>query len=187
LILSDRDIKRELAQGHLCIEPNPIRINKAHLIQPASIDLQVASDFRILDPDASGVIDPKRKHDYTRPQHCTDAKFTIPADRLVLVSTVQKVVIPPYLVGVVDGKSSLARLGLKVHYTAGYIDPGFRGYITLELESKYPFVIHVGMDICQIRFHALQSECERSYGESGRYQDQEGATPSRYYQGRIAE
>lgn len=166
LILSDRDIVRELNEGSLRIIPI-----KEDAIQPCSVDLELASELKTLD---GKTIDISQDSYHLKPKE------------FVLGSTNEYVEIPNNLCGQVDGRSSIARLGISIHQTGGYIDAGFRGNITLEIfnASEKPFELMLGQPICQLIIHVLSSECLRPYGSSGlgsKYQDSEGTIRSRYH------
>ncbi len=157
VILSDRDIAQRLAEGSLVIEPLDYSIDP---IQPASVDLRL-SDCKL----------------------SNGTRWIFPGE-FMLACTLETVHIPPDLVAQVNGKSSLGRLGLSVHITAGFIDPGFRGQITLELHncSNKTIRLERRMKICQLVLQRLTSPCERPYGHPTRkskYQGQTGITPSR--------
>lgn len=170
MILADRDLKRlhekrVRMDGRGIVEP----WNLAHL-QPASIDLTLNGD--VIRPCRS-----QRSHSYWNDTHSLD-----PGD-FVLASTVETVAIPTHLVGQINGRSSWARKGLIVHTTAGFIDPGFNGQITLELKNvgDEHLVLHEGDRICQLVLILMTSPALRPYGSDGlgsHYQGQRGTTPS---------
>ena len=163
MILSDGDIARELQKGSLRVIP----CNDED-IQPCSIDLHLGKELMTV----SGKRIDIREDSYHLKPH-----------EFVLGATEEYVEIPNYLCGQVDGRSSIARLGVSVHQTGGYIDAGYRGNITLEIynASDKPFELFLGDSICQIIFHVLSSECKRPYGTLGsKYQDSEGVVRSKY-------
>jgi dCTP deaminase len=184
VILSDRSIRQRLARRQLVIEP----YEPSHL-QPASIDVRLDRHFRPF--RATGEpIDPAVDQ-----AHRTDELITLPdgepcvlhPDGFVLASTYERVSLPADLAARVEGKSSLGRLGLVVHTTAGFVDPGFRGYITLELKNLNvdPILLWPGMKIGQLCLFRLDSRAERPYGSraaGSHYQDQTGPTPSRAHE-----
>jgi len=182
-VLSDGTIRKLIHHGRLGIDPLD-----EDAIQPCSVDLRLADSFReftqpSLDQIAP-IIDPMEPTDMTE---VISGGCVLYPGRFVLASTIESVQLPRDLVGQVDGKSSLGRLGLLVHATAGFIDPGFEGQITLELSNVSPFPIRlpVGMRICQVSFTYLDRPAERPYGHPGlnsKYQGQRGATASRYGQ-----
>lgn len=161
MILSDKDIIDELKKGELQIIPLP----GGGRLQPASVDLRLDKGF------------------YFDGRYCKCKGVVIDPDDFILASTMEKVKIPDYLVGIVEGKSSLARKGLAVHVTAGFIDPGFEGNITLEIKNLggEPVRLMKGDCVCQIFFQELRSPCVRPYGHeelNSHYQGQKGVTKS---------
>lgn len=186
MILSDRDLRERLTRGDLRIEP----LGEPEVqVQPASVDLRLAGNFLRL-RDVSGPVDSYApsaelyEEILVRPGEA----FTLgPAD-FVLGSTIERVCVPFDLVGRVEGRSSLGRLAIIVHATAGFIDPGFEGEITLELSNlgRVPVLLHPGMRICQVVFHQMSGPAERPYGplRGSKYQDQAGPTESRMRPGR---
>jgi dCTP deaminase len=151
VLLSDRDIKAQVAAGRLGLDPY-----EPSLLQPSSIDVRLDRWFRVFNNQQYTHIDPAQ----------------------------QQVTLPDDLAGRLEGKSSLGRLGLLTHSTAGFIDPGFTGHITLELSNvaTLPIILHPGMKIGQLCLFALSSPAEQPYGSSAygsRYQNQRGPTPSR--------
>jgi dCTP deaminase len=189
-VLADKTIQRYVAWGKIGIEPyNPARV------QPASVDLTLGSDFkryRGVNPDylpvAVRTIDLKNLDldglidTYSlEPAQST----TLWPGQFCLGTTNEHISVPDDLVARVEGKSSLGRLGLTCHATAGFIDPGFEGRITLEFYNmnSRPILLYPGIPICQLSFMTLTEPCERPYGhpENGNhYQGQKTATESRY-------
>jgi dCTP deaminase len=169
LILPDHEIFRARANGTLGIDPfGPEKI------QPASYDLSLDKYIRYYPYDAfaSGpfdTIDPKSPARLTTPDEIDDEGLVLGERQFLLASTVEKIRMPSHLVGRVEGKSSLARMGLFVHVTAGFIDPGFEGHITLELFNANHFGIKLypNMPIAQISFERLSSPAEKPYGSKG--------------------
>lgn len=164
-ILSDTDITPKLISGKLTVTPV-----SGENIQPASIDLELGWQLKKLTGEE---IDLRQEDYYLQP------------GEFILGSTMQTVEIPKDLVAQVDGKSSIARLGVEVHRTAGYIDPGFKGNITLELHnaSDKPFKLTWEMKICQIIFFTLSSPCTRPYGHeetNNHYQNSKGTVLSKH-------
>lgn len=183
MILSDRDIRLALERGEIVIEPVH---DLALQIQPCSVDLRLGPTFALFRQSSTPLIDPDihQASDFTETIEIKDGEsFVLHPGEFVLASTVERVVIPDNLLAKVDGRSSLGRLAILIHATAGFVDPGFRGTITLELSNvgKLPVALRPGMRICQISFEQLSSTCERPYGASrgSKYQDQVGPTPSR--------
>ena len=183
-VLSDRTIKEELAASRLVIEP----LDEAN-IQPASIDLQLDRVFRIFRVTRRPFVDVRQPMDDLTELVTIedDEPFIIQQGTFVLGSTLESVTLPDDIVARVDGRSSLGRLGLLVHATAGYIDPGWTGKLTLELsnQSQMPIALYYGMKISQISFLRMSTPVDRLYGSEGlasKYQGQTGPTPSRIFQ-----
>jgi dCTP deaminase len=184
VILSDRDIKAEIAAGRIGIDP----FDEAD-VQPSSIDLHVDRFFRTFHNARYPFIDVKKPMDELTElvDMKEDEPFILHPGEFVLGSTMEYVKLPHDLVARLEGKSSLGRLGLLIHSTAGYVDPGFEGHLTLELSNvaNLPITIYPNMKIGQISFFRLSSEAENPYGSSkvgSKYQGQRGPTPSRYYE-----
>lgn len=184
MILSDVDIKKALASGHLVVDPCDLE----EAVQPVSIDLRLGDKLRVFRQDRYPVIDVKQQMDNLTDLIIIDEinPFILHPDSFALGITEERVELPADLMGRLDGKSSLGRLGLLVHSTAGFIDPGFKGGIVLEFSnvSPLPITLYAGMPIAQISFYQLTSPVERPYGHGNReskYQNQDGPTPSRYY------
>lgn len=176
MVISDIDIIERIANCELVIEP----YNEGN-VEPASVDLRLGEEFRRADLHHSDSIDLRdssgEEIDWI---HHTGSIKLFPGD-FVLASTKERVSLPDDVVGEVFGRSSLARLGISVHQTAGYIDPGFEGQITLELSNHGPVPVTVAADqrICQISFKELSSPAIEPYGhEDSQYQNQSGATKS---------
>jgi dCTP deaminase len=183
VILSDVSIRKELADGRVVIEP----LDDRH-IQPSSVDLRVDRYFRVFRNDTTPFIDPKLPHDdLTELVEVADGRaFILHPGEFVLGSTLEVVTLPDDLVARLEGKSSLGRLGLLIHSTAGFVDAGWSGHLTLELSNvaNLPIAIYPGMKIGQISFIRMTSPAERPYGSTearSKYQGQRGPTPSRYY------
>ncbi|MFB3053572.1 MAG: dCTP deaminase [Dehalococcoidia bacterium] len=183
-VLSDRTIKEELAASRLVIEP----LDEAN-IQPASIDLQLDRVFRIFRVTRRPFVDVRQPMDDLTELVTIedDEPFIIQPGTFVLASTLESVTLPDDIVARVDGRSSLGRLGLLVHATAGYVDPGWTGKLTLELsnQSQMPIALYYGMKISQISFLRMSTPVDRPYGSeslASKYQGQTGPTPSRIFQ-----
>ncbi|MGD9573663.1 MAG: dCTP deaminase [Thermoleophilia bacterium] len=178
MVLSDRTIREELASGRLVIDP----YDEA-LLQPSSVDLRVAAEFRVFHNNRRAYIDVKEPNDdLTEIVAIPDGEaFILHPGEFVLGSTLERVALPDDLVARLEGKSSLGRLGLLIHSTAGYIDPGFAGNITLELSNvaRLPVSIYPGMPIGQISFLQMTTPVESPY--RGKYQGQKGPTASAYH------
>ncbi len=180
-VLSDRTIKEELAAARLGIDPlDP------DAIQPASVDLRLDRTFRIFRVTSRPYVDVHQPMDDLTELVEISGKepFIIHPGTFCLGATLENITIPNDIVARVDGKSSLGRLGLLVHATAGYVDPGWNGKLTLELsnQSQMPIALYYKMRIAQISFLRLTTEVDRPYGSASlgsKYQDQTGPTPSR--------
>ncbi|MDX6564958.1 MAG: dCTP deaminase, partial [Gaiellales bacterium] len=183
MVLSDRTIGRLLGEGRIEIDP----YDEA-LLQPSSVDVRVDRYFRVFRNNLYPYIDVKTaQEDLTELVEIDDAPFILHPGEFVLGSTLERVTLPDNLVARLEGKSSLGRLGLLIHSTAGFIDPGWDGHVTLELSNvaNLPITIYYGMKIGQISFMQLSEPTSTPYGSSSlgsKYQGQRGPTPSRYWQ-----
>jgi dCTP deaminase len=184
VVLSDRTIRRLIAEGRIGIDPFD-----AELIQPSSVDVRVDRFYRVFHNNRYGFIDVKQAQDDLTElvEMGGDTPFILHPGEFVLGSTLERIQLPEDVVGRLDGKSSLGRLGLLIHSTAGFIDPGWDGHITLELSNvaKLPITIYYGMKIGQLSFVQLSEPADAPYGTGGlgsKYQGQQGPTPSRYWQ-----
>jgi len=181
VLLSDRDIKAELGAGRISLEPF-----EAEMVQPSSIDVRLDRFFRLFDNHKYPFIDPAEDQpELTRfVEVDADQPFILHPGEFVLGSTFEMVSLPDDVAARLEGKSSLGRLGLLTHSTAGFIDPGFSGHVTLELSNvaTLPIKLWPGMKIGQMCFFRLSSAAERPYGSAeyaSRYQGQRGPTASR--------
>jgi dCTP deaminase len=177
VILSDRSIREELDAGRVEIEPFD-EVN----VQPSSVDLHVDSSFRVFRNSRYPYIDVRREMG-----DLTELVEVKEGEPFVLGSTLERVRLPDDLVARLEGKSSLGRLGLLIHSTAGYVDPGWNGFLTLELSNvaNLPITIYPGMKIGQISFFRLSTAAERPYGSGSvksKYQGQRGPTASRFFE-----
>lgn len=184
MVLSDRSIREAIASGRLGLEP----FDPAAL-QPASVDLRLGREFRVFRNWRYSYIDPREPQpDLTEVVEIADDEpFILHPGEFVLARTEEVVTLPDDLVGRVEGKSSNGRLGLLVHATAGYVDPGFSGTLTLELSNvaNLPIRLYRGMKIGQIAFEQVSTPVERPYGSAGlgsKYQGQRLPTASRAFQ-----
>jgi dCTP deaminase len=184
VILSDVDLRKAIADGRIGIEPFD-----GAAVQPSSIDVRIDSMFRVFRNHTAGVIDVKQDmRDLTELVEIpADGVFMLHPGEFVLGSTVERVTVPDDLVARIEGKSSLGRLGLLIHQTAGFIDAGWDGHITLELANvaNLPITIYPAMKIGQISFMEMTTPAERPYGKGAsgsKYQGQRGPTPSRYFE-----
>jgi dCTP deaminase len=182
VVLSDRTIRRLLGEGRIGIDPYD-----ESLIQPSSVDVRVDKFFRVFRNNRNPHIDVKREQeDLTELVEIGEEPFILHPGEFVLGSTLERIRVPDDLVGRLDGKSSLGRLGLLIHSTAGFIDPGWDGHVTLELSNvaNLPITIYYAMKIGQLSFVQLTEPAETPYGADGlgsKYQGQKGPTPSRYW------
>ncbi len=180
-VLSDRSIREEIEKGRIVVDPLG-----DGAVQPASVDLSLSDSFRVFRNTSKPFVDVREPvDDLTEPvQIAADEPFVIQPGTFFLGSTLETITLPDDIVGRVDGRSSLGRLGLLVHATAGYIDPGWTGRLTLELsnQSQMPIALYQGMRIAQISFLRLSTPVDRPYGSpelGSKYQGQTGPTPSR--------
>jgi len=181
VLLSDGDIKKEIDSGRVKVEPfDPA------MLQPSSVDVRLDRFFRVFENHMYSVIDPAAEQpDLTRAVEIKGSEeFILHPGEFVLASTFEVITLPDDIAGSLEGKSSLGRLGLLTHSTAGFIDPGFSGHITLELSNvaNLPVKLYPGMKIGQLCLIKLSSAAEHPYGSAiygSRYQGQRGPTPSR--------
>jgi dCTP deaminase len=185
VLLSDRDILAEIDAGRVTLEPF-----EQTMVQPSSIDVRLDRFFRTFENHRYPHIDPAEDQpDLTREvEPVCDEPFILHPGEFVLGSTYEVVTLPDDVAARLEGKSSLGRLGLLTHSTAGFIDPGFSGHVTLELANvaNLPIKLWPGMKIGQLCFFRLSSPAEHPYGSAkygSRYQGQRGPTPSRSAQG----
>jgi dCTP deaminase len=183
VLLSDRELRKEVESGRLLLDPFD-----GEMVQPSSIDVRLDRFFRVFNNTKYTHIDPRQQQDdlTSLVEVEADEPFVLHPGEFVLGSTFEKVTLPDDLAGRLEGKSSLGRLGLLTHSTAGFIDPGFSGHITLELSNvaNLPITLWPGMKIGQLCLFQLSSAAEFPYGSAqagSRYQGQRGPTPSRAY------
>ncbi|MEU8377765.1 dCTP deaminase [Streptosporangium sp. NPDC048865] len=183
MLLSDRDIAAEIDAGRVRIDPF-----QPEMIQPSSVDVRLDRYFRVFENHRYPHIDPAvEQPDLTRMvEPDKDEPFILHPGEFVLASTYEVVTLPDDIASRLEGKSSLGRLGLLTHSTAGFIDPGFSGHVTLELSNvaTLPIKLWPGMKIGQLCMFRLSSPAEHPYGSEkygSRYQGQRGPTPSRSY------
>jgi dCTP deaminase len=184
VLLSDRDIKAEIASGRVVLEPYD-----EDMVQPSSIDVRIDRYFRVFENHRYPHIDPAEEQpELTRVvEPLPNEPFILHPGEFALASTYEVVTLPDDVAARLEGKSSLGRLGLLTHSTAGFIDPGFSGHVTLELSNvaTLPIKLWPGMKIGQLCFIRLSSPAEHPYGSSlygSRYQGQRGPTPSKSHQ-----
>jgi dCTP deaminase len=184
VILSDRSLREAIDAGRLVVDPLD-----DDAIQPSSIDVRLDRRFRTFYTARHPYIDVKQPMDDLTElvEVKPDEAFILHPGEFVLGSTLERVGIPADLAARLEGKSSLGRLGLMTHSTAGFLDPGFHGHVTLELSNvaNLPITLYPGMRIGQIAVFQLTTPAERPYGSRGsrsKYQGQQGPTPSRYWE-----
>jgi len=180
MVLSDRTIKQKVTAGAIRIEPlDPDDI------QPSSVDLHLGDHFQVFRNSRYPYIDPSREQSGLMElvEATPEDPFVLHPGEFVLGTTVERVVLPDDIVARLEGKSSLGRLGLLIHSTAGYVDPGWDGRLTLELSNvaNLPIVLMPGMAIGQVSFFEMTTPVDRPYGTPGlgsKYQGQTDVTPS---------
>ncbi|MBM3118232.1 MAG: dCTP deaminase [Chloroflexi bacterium] len=184
MVLSDRTIKEEIAKRRIVIEPLI-----PDCIQPASVDLHLDKRLLVFNSQRyPAYIDVKRSIDHLNElvEIDEDRAFFLNPGEFVLASTLESITLPDDIVGRLEGKSSLGRIGLLIHSTAGYVDPGWHGKLTIELSNvaKLPITLYYRMKIGQISFLRLTSPVDRLYGSAelgSRYQGQTEPTATKYY------
>ncbi len=183
MVLSDRTIRLELAKGRIHISPlDPDDI------QPSSVDLHLGSDFQVFRNSRYPYIDPAREQPgLMEPVSASvEEPFVLHPGEFALGTTTERIALPDDIVGRLEGKSSLGRLGLLIHSTAGYVDPGWDGHLTLELSNvaNLPILLVPGMKIGQVSFSQMTTTVDRPYGHpelGSKYKGQSTATPSKMY------
>jgi dCTP deaminase len=183
VVLSDRDIRAEITAGRIVIDPFV-----PEAVQPSSIDLHLDRRFRVFKNSRYPYIDVREEQaELTELVEITgDEPFILHPGEFVLGSTLERVALPNDVVARLDGKSSLGRLGLLIHSTAGFVDPGWDGNLTLELSNvaNLPITLYDGMKIGQISFQRMSSPVEVGYGDArlgSRYRGQRDPTASLYH------
>lgn len=183
MLISDRDIRTQIDAGRIVLDPF-----EASMVQPSSVDVRIDKLFRLFDNHKYAHIDPSEEQpELTRlVEVADDEPFILHPGEFVLGSTYETVTLPDDVAARLEGKSSLGRLGLLTHSTAGFIDPGFSGHVTLELSNMatLPIKLWPGSKIGQLCFFQLSSPAEHPYGSGeygNRYQGQRGPTASRSY------
>jgi dCTP deaminase len=185
MVLSDRTIKDEITRGRIIIEPL-----SPDCIQPASVDLHLDKKLLVFKPQRHpNYIDVRRNLDNLNElaEFDEDKAFFLNPGELVLASTLESVTLPDDIVGRLEGKSSLGRIGLLINSTAGYVDPGWRGHLTIEVSNvaKLPVTLYYKMKIGQISFLRLTTPAERLYGTAelgSKYQGQIEPTATKFYE-----
>lgn len=180
MVLTDRDIK-ERTKTDLGIEPFDYSC-----VQPSSYDLHLMNEVLVFDNYQAAEIDVRQKIDVTRRVEIPQDGFVLHPGEFILGSTVETLKIPNNLAAILEGKSSLGRIGLVVHATAGFVDPGYEGQLTFDMFniSRLPIRIYEGMKIAQLVFMEMKGEVETAYGDSrlgSKYKGQKGPTASKGY------
>jgi dCTP deaminase len=179
MILSDQDILKRIERGDLKIEPFD-----SSFLQPSTLDLHLSDELRVFNNWEIGIIDLKERKDPSKIIRIGSEGFIIHPGEFVLGSTMERVTLPNDLAAKLEGRSSFGRLGLIIHATAGYVDPGFSGWLTLEISniSRLPIRIYPKTRIAQICFIQMSSSVMNPYGSEklkSKYQGQKGPTESR--------
>jgi dCTP deaminase len=190
MLLSDGELKSAIKSGLLAVDPwDQVEVETLRLLQPTSIDVRLGREFRVFNNHLYTHIDPAvRQDDLTSMVDVADGSpFVLHPGEFVLGSTLEKVTMSSVVAGRLEGKSSLGRLGLLAHSTAGFIDPGFSGHVTLELSNvaNLPITLWPGMKIGQMCVFRLAVPAEHPYGSAvygSHYQGQRGPTASRSWQ-----
>jgi len=183
MVLSDNDIKKYIEQRKIQVEPyDPT------CVRPAAIDLTLHQNFRVFRNNSHTHIDVKQEFDVTELVKAgPDGSIVIHPREFVLGSTGEIVTLPNDVIGLLEGRSSLGRIGLIIHATASFVQPGFSGYLTFEMSniSNLPIKLYAGMRVAQIAFLTMSQPVELGYGaaggQKGKYQDQEPPTPSKIW------
>lgn len=188
MILSDRDLQTRLDRGDIKIDP---LLDRATQIQPASIDLRLGYEFHTFNHTHQALIDPADATTFTDVVTIVrlrdGERFIVHPGEFVLGTTLEWVTVPPDLVARLEGRSSLGRLGIVIHSTAGFIDPGYEGTITLEISNlgHIAVALYPGMRICQLAFEEMSSPVSSPYAahtRASKYQHQRTTTVSRLHQ-----
>lgn len=183
MILSDRDIKKEIENGNIIIKPFDHRN-----IQPSSVDIRLDSKFLLFRNTHHAYIDPKKDmQGLTKMIDIKGKPLILHPGEFILANTLEHISMPKNLAGKLEGKSSLGRIGLIIHATAGFVDPGWRGNLTLELSNvaKLPIKLYPGMKIGQISFLRMSSDVEKPYGSpelGSKYRDSQEPVGSKYHE-----
>ena len=180
MLLSDRTILEEIRRKRIAIEPF-----KPECVQSSSVDLHLSNEFRVFKSVHTAFIDAREKGDYTERVEITGGEpFIMHPREFVLGCTVERIELPDDLFALLEGKSSLGRIGVIIHATAGQVHPGWKGRLTLELSNvgKLPVALYPGMEIAQIAFGQLSTPADKPYGHKelkSRYQGADGPDESR--------
>lgn len=181
MILSDKEIKKYLKEGKITITPKP---DLKKQLSGASIDLRLGNEFRIFEHSQNLFIDPKKFSNYTKLVKISPNKsFIIHPGEFILGITLETIGIDNSLCAKIDGKSSVGRMGIIVHSTAGHVNPGWKGKLTLEISNigPLPVILYPGMNICQLVFETLTSQASDFYRKKDKYRNQKSPQDSRIY------
>jgi len=168
MLLSDREIEKFIKEGKIKIKPIPDFKNQ---LGPASLDLRLGREFRVFNQAKAPFIDPKDQKTFKNLTKLVVLKekepFILHPGEFVLGVTLEEITLPPDIAAKIEGRSSWGRLGLLVHSTAGYVDPGFSGRLTLEMSNigKVPIILYPGLRICQLGFELLSSPAKIPYNK----------------------
>jgi len=180
MVLADKDIRKYIEQKKIMIDPF-----EPENVRPAAIDLTLHQNFRVFRNNSHTHIDVKKEFDVTELVKAKeDGSIIIHPREFVLGSTREVVTLPPDLIGLLEGRSSLGRIGLIIHATASFVQPGFSGYLTFEMSniSNLPIKLYVGMRVAQIAFLTMSSPVDLDYSQmNSKYQQQEPPTPSKIW------
>lgn len=169
-ILSDKTIKEYLKEGKIVIDP----LKDEQQIQPSSVDMRLGDKFKVFKVIRKPYIDPKDEEDIAEYMESSTVPegeaFIIHPNEFALATTQEYVKVPDDLVARVEGRSSMGRLGVTMHVTAGYVDPGFEGRITLEISNigAMPVALYPGQRVCQLVFETMTTPAELPYGHPKR-------------------
>lgn len=182
MILPDHEIKNYLAEGKLVVEPLD---NPDAQVQPAWIDLRLGNEFKVFKHTKEPFIDSKQPKEYTEPVQIADRGFTVHPGEFILGITKERIKIPAELAAYVDGQSSLGRLGVTTHITAGWVDPGFDGRLVLEISNlgKMPVILYPNGRIAKLVLFKLSSPAQVPYNlrKDAKYRNQDGVAQSKIY------
>ncbi len=180
MVLSDTDIRKYLKKKRIIVTPM-----QDDQVRPAAIDLTLHENFRVFRNNSHTHIDVKKEFDVTELVKAKeDGSIIIHPREFILGSTKEIITLPPDLIGLLEGRSSLGRIGLIVHATASFVQPGFSGYLTFEMSniSNLPIKLYAGMRVAQIAFLTMSTPVEVDYSKlTNKYQDQEPPTASRIW------
>jgi dCTP deaminase len=182
MIIPDHEIRKLLDEGKVKIEPLQDPDKK---IKSGCVDLSLAPEFKVFKHTRESVIDSKNPKDYTEDVKVGGKPFVLHPGEFVLGITVEKISLPSDIMGYVDGRSSLGRLGVTAHITSGFVDPGFSGRLVLEMTNlgKMPVMLYSGMGICKLLLFKMSSASEVPYNmrNDAKYHNQDAISQSKIY------